>query len=247
MSTLTPWDRVTLARHPARPHTLDYLTELLEDLHELHGDRLFRDDPAIIAAIGRFRGQPVIALGHQKGSTTAENIARNFGMPRPEGYRKAIRILNLAEKFQLPVLTFIDTPAADPGLESEERGQAWAISSCLKTLLGVSVPTLSVVIGEGGSGGALALAVCDRLLMLENAIFAVASPEACASILWRDASRAPEAAATMRITAAELQACGITDEVITEPIPAHIDASGTIHRVADALERHLTELIQLWQ
>ncbi|GBD20545.1 Acetyl-coenzyme A carboxylase carboxyl transferase subunit alpha [bacterium HR28] len=246
MMQLTAWDRVQLARHQARPHTLDYITELLEEPRELHGDRLFRDDPAIVAAIGRFGTRSVIVLGHQKGASTTENVARNFGMPRPEGYRKAIRILHLAEKFGLPVITFIDTPAADPGLESEERGQAWAISSCLQAFLRAQVPTLAVVIGEGGSGGALALAVCDRLLMLENAIFAVASPEACAAILWRDAARAPEAAETMRITAQELHRFGIADEVIPEPAPAHLDASGTIRRVGQALERHLEELLQLW-
>ncbi len=246
MSTRTAWERVQLARQLTRPHTLDYVTELLEEPRELHGDRLFRDDPAIVAVIGRLAAQPVVVLGHQKGSTTTENVARNFGMPKPEGYRKAIRIMQLAEKFGLPIVTFIDTPAADPGMESEQRGQAWAISSCLQALLRVKVPTVGIVIGEGGSGGALALAVCDRLLMLENAIFAVASPEACAAILWRDASRAPEAAATMRITAEELLRFGMTDEVIPEPVPAHIDAPGTIRRVGTALQRHLHELLDLW-
>jgi len=247
MTTRTAWERVQLARHLARPHTLDYIAELLDEPRELHGDRLYRDDPAIVAAIGRFGAEPVVVIGHQKGASTAENVKRNFGMPKPEGYRKAIRILQLAEKFRLPVVTFIDTPAADPGLESEERGQAWAISSCLRTLLGVRVPTVGVVIGEGGSGGALALAVCDRLLMLENAIFAVASPEACAAILWRDAARAPEAAETMRITAEDLHRFGIADEVIPEPVPAHLDASGVIRRVGSVLQRHLTELQRIWQ
>jgi len=246
MTARTAWERVQLARHLARPHTLDYVSELLEEPRELHGDRLFRDDPAIVAAIGRFAAQPIVVLGHQKGASTAENVTRNFGMPKPEGYRKAIRIVQLAEKFGLPIVTFIDTPAADPGLESEERGQAWAISSCLQTLLRVRVPTLAVVIGEGGSGGALALAVCDRLLMLENAIFAVASPEACAAILWRDAARAPEAAETMRITAEELHRFGIADEVIPEPTPAHLDAAAAIRRVGAVVERHLAELRQLW-
>ncbi|MCX7623169.1 MAG: acetyl-CoA carboxylase carboxyltransferase subunit alpha [Thermomicrobium sp.] len=247
MTAPSAWERVQLARHLARPHTLDYVSELLEAPRELHGDRAFRDDPAVVAAIGRFGSLPVVVLGHQKGANTTENVARNFGMPKPEGYRKAIRILQLAEKFALPVITFIDTPAADPGLESEERGQAWAIASCLQTLLRVRVPTIGVVIGEGGSGGALALAVCDRLLMLENAIFAVASPEACAAILWRDAARAPEAAETMRITAAELHRFGIADELIPEPVPAHLDAAGTIRRVGAALERHLDELLRLWE
>ncbi|MCX2727472.1 acetyl-CoA carboxylase carboxyltransferase subunit alpha [Thermomicrobium sp. 4228-Ro] len=247
MTKRTAWERVQLARHLARPHTLDYIAELLDEPRELHGDRLFRDDPAIVAAIGRFASEPVVVLGHQKGASTAENVSRNFGMPKPEGYRKAIRILQLAEKFELPVITFIDTPAADPGLESEERGQAWAISSCLQTLLRLRVPTLGIVIGEGGSGGALALAVCDRLLMLENAIFAVASPEACAAILWREAARAPDAAETMRITAEDLYHFGIADEVIPEPVPAHLDAMGVIRRVGSVLERHLSELLRLWQ
>ncbi len=247
MMQISAWDRVQLARHPARPHTLDYITELLEESRELHGDRLFRDDPAIVAAIGRFGSRSVIVLGHQKGASTTENVARNFGMPRPEGYRKAIRILHLAEKFGLPVITLIDTPAADPGLESEERGQAWAISSCLQAFLQAQIPTLAVVIGEGGSGGALALAVCDRLFMLENTIFAVASPEACAAILWRDAARAPEAAETMRITAEELHRFGIADEIIPEPTPAHLDAIGTIRRVGQVIERHIQELLQLWR
>lgn len=246
MTTRSAWDRVTLARHQARPHTLDYLSELLEDAVELHGDRAFRDDPAIVAMVGRFAGRTVMAIGHQKGATTQENVTRNFGMPRPEGYRKAIRLFQLAEKFHLPILTFIDTPAADPGMESEARGQAWAISACLRTLLRVEVPTLSVVIGEGGSGGALALAVCDRLLMLENAIFAVASPEACASILWRDAARAPDAAATMRITADDLHRFGIIDEIIPEPIPAHLDPIETIRRTGATLARHLDELLAHW-
>ncbi|MCS7051855.1 MAG: acetyl-CoA carboxylase carboxyl transferase subunit alpha, partial [Thermomicrobium sp.] len=247
MTRLSAWDRVQLARHPARPHTLEYVTELLDAPRLLHGDRLYRDDPALIAAIGRLGTIPVIVLGHQKGSSSTENVTRNFGMPKPEGYRKAIRIVQLAEKFGLPVVTFIDTPAADPGMESEERGQAWAISHCLRTFLRAQVPTLAVVIGEGGSGGALAIAACDRLLMLENAIFAVASPVACAAILWRDAAAAPEAAATMRITADELQRFGIADEVIPEPAPAHLDASGTIRRVGDAIQHHLRELLHLWE
>uniref|UniRef100_A0A831TEM0 Acetyl-coenzyme A carboxylase carboxyl transferase subunit alpha n=1 Tax=Thermorudis peleae TaxID=1382356 RepID=A0A831TEM0_9BACT len=239
----TAWERVELARHPARPHTLAYLTDLLDDFVELHGDRHFADDPAIVGGIGRFRGRPVVAIGHQKGSSTRDNLRRNFGMPRPEGYRKALRLMRLAERFLLPVLTFIDTPAADPGIGSEERGQALAIAENLAAMATLEVPIVSVVIGEGGSGGALALGVADRILMLENAIYAVASPEACASILWRDAARAPEAAETMRITAADLQCFGIVDEIVPEPVPAHEEPVQAIQRAGDAIERHLQELL----
>jgi acetyl-CoA carboxylase carboxyl transferase subunit alpha len=246
MAQRTAWERVELARHPARPHTLDYLTDLLDDFVELHGDRHFGDDPAIVGGIGRFRGRSVVAIGHQKGSSTRDNLRRNFGMPRPEGYRKALRLMRLAERFQLPLLTFIDTPAADPGIGSEERGQALAIAENLAGMATLEVPIVSVVIGEGGSGGALALGVADRILMLENAIYAVASPEACASILWRDAARAPEAAETMRITAADLHTFGIVDEIVPEPVPAHEEPDQAIQRVGDTIERHLQELLERW-
>jgi len=245
MMSRTAWERVALARHPARPHTLDYLSELLEEFVELHGDRRFADDPAIVGGIGRFRGQAVVVLGHQKGSSTRDNLRHNFGMPRPEGYRKALRLMQLAERFGLPVLTFIDTPAADPGIASEERGQALAIAENLAAMAVLTVPIVSVVIGEGGSGGALALGVADRILMLENAIYAVASPEACASILWRDAARAPEAAQTMRITAADLSCFGIVDEIVPEPVPAHEEPTQAIRRVGEVLERHLLDLLGL--
>lgn len=246
MAQRTAWERVELARHPARPHTLDYLTDLLDDFVELHGDRRFGDDSAIVGGIGRFRGRSVVAIGHQKGSSTRDNLRRNFGMPRPEGYRKALRLMRLAERFQLPLLTFVDTPAADPGIGSEERGQALAIAENLAAMATLEVPIVSVVIGEGGSGGALALGVADRILMLENAIYSVASPEACASILWRDAARAPEAAETMRITAADLHAFGIVDEIVPEPVPAHEEPEPAIQRAGDAIERHLQELLERW-
>lgn len=246
MAQRTAWERVELARHPARPHTLDYLADLLDDFVELHGDRHFADDPAIVGGLGRFRGRSAVAIGHQKGSSTRDNLRRNFGMPRPEGYRKALRLMRLAERFQLPLLTFIDTPAADPGIGSEERGQALAIAENLAAMATLEVPIVSIVIGEGGSGGALALGVADRILMLENAIYAVASPEACASILWRDAARAPEAAETMRITAADLHAFGIVDEIVPEPVPAHEEPALAIQRVGDAIERHLQELLERW-
>ncbi|HET9014424.1 MAG TPA: acetyl-CoA carboxylase carboxyltransferase subunit alpha [Thermomicrobiaceae bacterium] len=238
----TAWDRVLRARSASRPHTLDYIGELVEGFVELHGDRQFGDDHALVGGIGRFRGIPVMVVGHQKGGNTRENLERNFGMPRPEGYRKSLRLMRQAEKFGLPVIAFVDTPAADPGLGSEERGQAVAIAESLLAMASLRVPTVAVVIGEGGSGGALAISVTDRLLMLENAIYAVASPEACATILWHDVGRAPEAAAALRLTAADLLTFEIVDEVIPEPVPADQEPGPTMHRVGDAVERHLREL-----
>ncbi|MGA7670459.1 MAG: acetyl-CoA carboxylase carboxyltransferase subunit alpha [Nitrolancea sp.] len=239
---LTAWDRVQLARNATRPHSLDYIRELVRGFVELHGDRVFGDDHAIVGGIGSFHGQTVIAIGHQKGTNTRENIERNFGMPKPEGYRKALRLIRLAEKFGLPVLTFIDTPAADPGLGSEERGQATAIAENLIAMAAMRVPSIATVIGEGGSGGALAIGVADRILMLENAIYAVASPEACATILWKDAGQAPQAAEILRITARDLKDFGIADEVIGEPVPAHEQSGATIQRVGETIERHLSEV-----
>jgi acetyl-CoA carboxylase carboxyl transferase subunit alpha len=239
---LSAWDRVQLARNAARPHALDYINELVHDFVELHGDRLFGDDHALVGGIGSFRGRTVIVLGHQKGSNTRENIDRNFGMPRPEGYRKALRLIRQAEKFDLPLLTFIDTPAADPGLGSEERGQSNAIAENLIAMAAMRIPAIATVVGEGGSGGALAISLADRILMLENAIYAVASPEACATILWKDAAQAPAAAEILRITARDLCGFGIADEVIEEPVPAHEQPAATIRRVGDAIERHLLEV-----
>jgi acetyl-CoA carboxylase carboxyl transferase subunit alpha len=239
----TAWDRVKLARHPERPHFLGYLDELTTDWIELHGDRAFGDDRALIGGLATFDGQTVMVLGHQKGTDTKENIARNFGMARPEGYRKAERLMRHAEKFGFPLLTFIDTPGAEPGIGSEERGQGTAIAESLLTMADLGVPSVAIVIGEGGSGGALAIGVADRLLMLENAIYAVASPEACAAILWKDAGRAAEAAETMRITAADLEAFGIIDEIIPERVPAHEDPKAAIHATGAALARHMRELV----
>ena len=239
----TAWERVKLARHPERPHTLDYLHEIVAAFVELHGDRAYGDDRALVGGLARFRERAVLVLGHQKGGNTRENLERNFGMARPEGYRKADRLLRHAEKFGLPVLTFIDTPGAEPGVGSEERGQATAIAESLLTMAGLRVPIVAVVIGEGGSGGALAIGVADRILMLENAVYAVASPEACAAILWKDSARAPEAAATMRITAEDLARFGVIDEVIAEPVPAHERPRDTIAAVGAALARHLDELL----
>lgn len=238
----TAWDRVKLARHAERPHTLDYLDALASNWVELHGDRAFGDDHALIGGIAAIDGRTVMILGHQKGNDTKENIARNFGMARPEGYRKAERLFRHAEKFGFPVVTFIDTPGAEPGIGSEERGQGTAIAESLFTMADLGTPTIAVVIGEGGSGGALAIGVADRILMLENAIYAVASPEACAAILWKDAGRAAEAAATMRITAADLKRFGIVDEIIPEPQPAHLDPEATIRATGEAVVRHLREI-----
>jgi acetyl-CoA carboxylase carboxyl transferase subunit alpha len=243
VSTTTPaWERVQLARTPDRPHTLDYVAALISGFVELHGDRRHSDDPAMVAGIGAFNGRTVMVLGHQKGSNTRENLERNFGMPNPDGYRKALRIMNHAEKFGFPLICFIDTPAADPGLGSEERGQATAIAENLLELASLRVPTVGVVIGEGGSGGALAISVTDRLLMLENAVYAVASPEACAAILWKDASAAPEAAQALKLTAQDLYRFGIIDEIVSEPIPAHEASDETIQRTGETLERHLSEI-----
>ena len=240
-ASLDPWARVQLARKLERPHTLDYIADLCADFVELHGDRAFREDTAIVGGPARFAGRTVMVLGHQKGRDTKENLRRHFGMPHPEGYHKARRLMEHAEKFRMPLLTFIDTPGADPGLGSEERGQGLAIAACIRTLCELRVPIVAAIIGEGGSGGALALGVADEVLMLENAVYSVISPEGCASILWKDTSQAPAAAAAMRITAPELHGFGIVDRVIPEPVPAHEDphaATAAVGRaMRDALDR----------
>ncbi|PMP81256.1 MAG: acetyl-CoA carboxylase carboxyl transferase subunit alpha [Chloroflexus aggregans] len=237
--TITPWDRVQLARHPQRPHTLDYIATLCEDFVELHGDRRFGDDPAIVGGMATFAGQTVMVIGHQKGNDTRENMRRNFGMPHPEGYRKAQRLMRHAEKFGMPVICFVDTPAA------EERGQANAIAESIMLMTTLRVPSIAVVIGEGGSGGALAISVADRILMQENSIYSVAPPEAAASILWRDAAKAPEAAKALKLTAADLYALRIIDEVIPEPPGgAHADRLTAITTVGERLRSHLTDLQQ---
>jgi acetyl-CoA carboxylase carboxyl transferase subunit alpha len=242
---ISPWERVLLARHPQRPHTLRYIGQLCSEFVELHGDRAAAEDTAMVGGLGRFRGRTVMILGHQKGENTKENIARNFGMPRPSGYRKALRLMRQAEKFGIPLISFVDTPGADPGLASEEGGQAFAIADNVFEMAGLTMPTVAVVIGEGGSGGALAICVADRVLMLENAIYSVASPEACASILFKDATRAPDAAAAMRVNARDLLDFGLVDEMIPEPTPAHEDPTAAIIAVGDAVERHLHELDDL--
>jgi acetyl-CoA carboxylase carboxyl transferase subunit alpha len=239
----TTWDRVKLARHPERPHALDYLNELTLVFIELHGDRAFGDDLALIGGVARFGKTSVLVLGHQKGREMKENLERNFGMSRPEGYRKADRLMRHAEKFNLPIITFIDTPGADPTNGSEERGQGTAIAESLMTMASLRTPIVAVVIGEGGSGGALAIGVADRVLMLENAVYSVVSPEGCAAILWKDAAKAPEAAESMRIAAPDLLGFGMVDEVIPEEPPAHENPEAVIARAGEAITRHLASLI----
>ena len=246
MTTLTPWDKVQIARHSQRPHSLDYIRALCDDFFELHGDRRQADDQAIICGVGRFDDRTIVIIGHQKGNDTRENVRRNFGMPHPEGYRKALRVLRHAEKFNFPVLTLIDTPGAHPSMAAEERGQAQAIAQNLVVMADLRVPMVAAVIGEGGSGGALAIGVTDRLLMLEHSVYSVASPEASAAILWRDASRAPEAAQAMKITAQDLYEFGIIDEIIAEPADgAHADPATTIEALSSTIKRHLAELTEL--
>jgi acetyl-CoA carboxylase carboxyl transferase subunit alpha len=232
-----------VARHPRRPYTQDYIQHLVEGFQEIHGDRHFADDAAIVAGFGTFRGRPVMVVGHQKGRTTPEKIRRNFGMPRPEGYRKARRAMRLAEKFSRPILTFIDTPGAYPGIGAEERGQAEAIAVNLREMAKLRTPVVVTVTGEGGSGGALAIGVGNRVNMLEFAIYSVISPEGCAAILWRDASKNREAAQAMKITAQELRELGVIDEIIAEVNGgAHVDPAGQAVRIGDVLERQLAEL-----
>ena len=211
---LTPWQVAQVARHPQRPYTLDYIASIFTDFHEMHGDRSFADDPSIVGGLARFNGQPVMIIGHQKGHDTKEKVLRNFGMPRPEGYRKALRLMRTAEKFGLPVLTFVDTPGAFPGIGAEERGQSEAIGHNLFAMAELKVPIITTVIGEGGSGGALAIAVADCVLMLQHAVYSVISPEGCAAILWKSAEKAPEAAEIMGITAHRLKALGLIDRIV---------------------------------
>lgn len=243
---LSAWQIAQLARHPMRPYTDDYLKLLAPDFQELHGDRMFADDPAIIGGVGRLDGRPVMFIGHQKGRDTKERVRRNYGMPKPEGYRKAQRLMRMAERFSLPVVTFIDTPGAYPGIGAEERGQSEAIAYSLYLMAGLKTPVVSVVIGEGGSGGALAIGVSDRLLMLQYGIYSVISPEGCASILWKSAEKAEDAAEAMRITAKDLQGFGLVDEVLQEPLgAAHRDPEATADVIRNALLKHLSDLDKL--
>jgi acetyl-CoA carboxylase carboxyl transferase subunit alpha len=242
-AALTPWQKTLVARHPQRPHFSDYCSGLVEDFTPLAGDRKFAEDEAIVGGFGRFRGQPVCVLGHEKGSTTETRIRHNFGMARPEGYRKAVRLMELADRFDLPVLSFVDTAGAYPGIEAEERGQAEAIARSTEAQLGLGVPNVSVIIGEGGSGGAIAIATANKVLMLEHAIYSVISPEGAASILWRDPARAQDAATNMKITAQDLLRLGVIDGVVPEPVGgAHREPQAAIAAAGDAIEEALKDL-----
>ena len=239
---LNAWQIAQVARHPQRPYTLDYIAGMFSDFHELHGDRTYTDDPAIVGGLARFNGEPCMVLGHQKGRDTKEKIHRNFGMPRPEGYRKALRLMKLAEKFALPLFTFVDTPGAFPGIGAEERGQSEAIGRNLYEMAGLKTPIIVTVIGEGGSGGALAIAIGDTTLMLQYATYSVISPEGCASILWKSAAHAEEAAETLAITAPRLKTLGLIDKVITEPIGgAHRDHATMLTTLKKALTEALRQ------
>lgn len=243
---LSPWQKTQVARHPDRPHCLDYVEALITDFTPLAGDRYFAEDLAVISGFGRFDGKPVAVIGQEKGSDTQTRLKHNFGMARPEGYRKAVRLMNLAERFGVPVLTLVDTAGAYPGIGAEERGQAEAIARSTETCLNLKVPLVSLVIGEGGSGGAIAIAATNRVLMLEHAIYSVISPEAGASILWRDATRAKDVAQAMKITAQDLKGFGIIDEIVEEPVGgAHRDKDATIHRAGEAIRRAFASLAGL--
>jgi len=243
---LSRWQVVQLSRHPNRPYMLDYVQRLFTDFVELHGDRAFADDQALVGGLARFDGEPVMVLGQQKGRSTKENILRSFGMPRPEGYRKALRLMKLAERFDRPVIAFIDTPGAYPGIDAEERGQAEAIAVCLEEMSALQVPCISIVIGEGGSGGALAIGVCNRLLMLQYSWYSVISPESCAAILYRDASKGEKAAEALKLTARDAFEMGIVDELVKESDGgAHRDPGVTAQNLGTALRKHLRELRQM--
>lgn len=243
---LAPWQRTQVARHPQRPSTLDYITELTRDFLELHGDRVFGDDRAIVGGFARFNDRPVMIIGHQKGKTLKERMQRNFGMPNPEGYRKALRLMKMAEKFNRPIITFIDTPGAYPGIGAEERGQAEAIARNLFVMSRLTVPIIAVVIGEGGSGGALALGVADRVLMLEHSIYSVISPEGCAAILWDSPEKVPDAASALKMTANDLLALGVIDTIVSEPLGgAHREPRAVCDQVGKALTNQLFDLLDL--
>jgi acetyl-CoA carboxylase carboxyl transferase subunit alpha len=240
---LTPWQKTQVARHPQRPHCIDYVNTLITDFVPFAGDRKFGDDPAIVGGFGRFGSESICVIGHEKGSTTESRIKHNFGMARPEGYRKAVRLMEMADRFDIPVLALVDTAGAYPGIDAEERGQAEAIARSTEACLNLGVPNVAVILGEGGSGGAVALATANRVLMLEHAIYSVISPEGAASILWRDTAKAQEAATNMKITATDLDSFGIIDRIVVEPVGgAHRDPAGTISAVGEAVTAALAEL-----
>lgn len=246
-ANLTRWQRTQLARHPARPHTLDYLEYIFTDWFEVHGDRNFRDDPALVCGFARLDGEPCVVIGHQKGRDTKEKVYRNFGMPNPEGYRKALRVMHMAEQFNLPVFTFVDTPGAFPGIGAEERGQAEAIARNLRDMAALTVPIIVTVTGEGGSGGALAIAVGNKVMMMQYSVYAVISPEGCAAILWSDGSRGPEAAEALKLTSMDIDELGvIIDDVVPEPEGgAHSDPAAAAATLKEYLKKHLDELKKL--
>jgi len=241
---LTPWHKLQVARHPGRPHFLDYVKTLFQDFEPLSGDRLFKEDPALLCGFATFYGESVMIMGHEKGKNTEDRIKHNFGMAKPEGYRKATRLMKLAEKFSLPIITFVDTPGAYPGVGAEQRGQSEAIAKCIEVSLNLKIPTISVIIGEGGSGGAVAIATTNKVLMLEHSIYTVISPEGCASILWKDTKYAEEAAISMKITAQDLKKLNIIDAIIPEPIGgAHRNTAQTIKNVGIAIRSSLKQVI----
>ena len=243
---LTPIQQVQVARHPKRPYTLDYLDTVFTDFIELSGDRLYRDDPSIVGGWARFDGEPIMVIGHQKGRDTKENLKRNFGMPHPEGYRKALRLMQMADRFGAPILTLIDTPGAYPGLGAEERGQAEAIARNLEEMALLETPFIAIVIGEGGSGGALALGLANRVLMFEHSVYSVISPEGCAAILWKDATQRERAAKALKLTAEDLSRLGVVDEILPEPPGGgHVDSEAMSATLADAVRRHLSDLSEL--
>jgi len=242
-SNLTAWQKVQLARHPLRPYTLDYISLIMSDFVELHGDRLFSDDKAMICGLAKLDKRKVVVIGHQKGRDTKENLKRNFGCAHPEGYRKALRVMQLAEEFQLPIVVFIDTPGAYPGIGAEERGQSHAIALNLREMMCISVPIMVIVIGEGGSGGALGVGIADRVAVLENSYYSVISPEGCAAILWKDGAKAPQAAEVLKLTGQDLLKMGIIDEVIPEPLGgAHRDPAKIAQNIKEAVIRNFKEL-----
>jgi acetyl-CoA carboxylase carboxyl transferase subunit alpha len=242
-AAMTPWQKTQVARHPQRPHCLDYVAALITEFVPLSGDRKYANDEAIVGGFGRFRGESICIIGHEKGSTTETRLKHNFGMARPEGYRKAVRLMEMAERFDIPVVTFVDTAGAYPGIDAEERGQAEAIARSTEACLNLRVPNVSLILGEGGSGGAIAIATANRVLMLEHAIYSVISPEGAASILWRDSTKAQDAATNMKITAQDLIRFGVIDEIVPEPAGgAHRDPTGTIAAAGDAIDRALGSL-----